>query len=583
MVKKHTCNLISQLVIIDGPDAWAQIENSGFVADWRNLGERDPKFTIYQEPPFVIAWYRIHGDIFEPVFCLGRDHIGGLVGVMSLARRRSDGALVHAGDFHAEYHGWVAKSECDQSFAEECLIALQGRYRLKRWRWNFLPRGTPPGLLNSSRLAGHGISCRVRIEASPLLDLTDDEHLLRLLKTKSIRNQINRYKKRGNFRLERIENIEQAARLFRVLRAQNDFRQEAVHGNRPFGDNPLKEPFFLERLKIPQANHFSVLMCDETPLSFHFGPCDRDTLVLGLTAFDPSESRNSPGKLHLIELAHMLKHEGFRRIDLTPGGDSYKEFLANGSLVLQQPTFYFTRVGKAVADMGWGIRQTIKRLLACASIPSERVPNALHIATGLLRKIRKITPTKLMCRMKKVIHEAHTYFQFCYDPETTLDPDDDPDVHVQCYGDLLTYDGFNPWLSRRELLSAAFTRFSAGETLYTICRDGNLVHYGWLAPGGRLHFLEGVDAVFRSPDKSIVLYDFFTHPTYRGQGLYQQNLRQMLRDLRRTETGLIFIGVLNDNQPSRRIIEKLGFKLVKIYSKRRFLFKCNYHLEDPRL
>src|SRR4029077_14787197 len=123
-------------------------------------------------------------------------------------------------------------------------------------------------------------------------------------------NQMNRFKKQGGFYLERIRDKERTRQLFKVLRSQCDFRQEVTQGVRPFADNPRKEPFFLERQNFPESNHFTVLWSNGRPASCHVGACGKDTLLLGLTAYDPTESLNSPGKVHLIELARMLKEEG---------------------------------------------------------------------------------------------------------------------------------------------------------------------------------------------------------------------------------------------------------------------------------
>jgi len=73
--------------------------------------KQDRKFSLLQEPAFVISWYRQHEALFEPIVCLGYDFSGELLGVMALARCREDGAITHAGDFHAEYSGWVALSD----------------------------------------------------------------------------------------------------------------------------------------------------------------------------------------------------------------------------------------------------------------------------------------------------------------------------------------------------------------------------------------------------------------------------------------------------------------------------------------
>jgi RimJ/RimL family protein N-acetyltransferase len=96
--------------------------------------------------------------------------------------------------------------------------------------------------------------------------------------------------------------------------------------------------------------------------------------------------------------------------------------------------------------------------------------------------------------------------------------------------------------------------------VYTLVEDGRLVHYGWLSERQQKSNISEVEQDFYLPPESAVLADFYTHPAARGKGLYQQSLRQMLRDAALVAgTRHIFIGVMADNLPSRHVIEKVGF------------------------
>jgi len=562
--KEQRAALAFELKIQIGAPVLPMITDRIFVSQWNKLAEQSRKFGLLQEPAFVISWYRQHERLFEPIVCLGHDFSGQLLGVMALARCREDGAIVHAGDFHAEYCGWIASSAIDERFVEECLIAVKKTLGLRQWAWKWLAPGSPVGFLSSPRLAQNGIFASFRTERSPVWNLDDPERLNQLLKTKSIKNQINRFTKKGGFFLERVRDKERTRQLLKHLRLQCDFRQEAIQGVRPFADNPCKEPFFVERQEYPESNHFTVLWSNDRPVSFHFGACNRDTLLLGLTAYDPTESRNSPGKVHLIELARMLREEGIRRIDLTPGGDQYKEFVANESQELVVPTFYFSRAAKLWADLVEAVRRTTKAALTLARIS----PNALR---ALPTRLRRATLGRLLKRIRRIFYENVVYLQYtteCKPSEAARDPE----IFVQRYEDLLLYDDDNPWLGRRQLLSAALKRFGSGETLYSASRGGKLLHYGWMTPGGQTHLLQGVNATFHSPSDSVVLYDFFTHPEYRGQSWYQRTLRQMLQDLSAAGVRRAFIGVLQGNESSQRAIENVGFSPYRSFGRRRILW-----------
>lgn len=562
-----------ELTVQIGPHVLPLITDRIFVSQWNKLAEQDRKFHLLQEPAFVISWYRQHETLFEPIVCVGHDSSGQLVGLMALARSREDHAITHAGDLHAEYCGWIALPAIDEGFVEECLIGIKKTLGVKRWTWKWLPPGSPVGFLTSRRLAENGIFASFRIERSPVWNLEDMDRFKQLVKTKSIKNQINRFKKMGGFFLERVRDKERTRQLLKTLRLQCDFRQEAIQGVRPFADNPCKQPFFVERQEFPESNHFTVLWSNDRPVSFHFGACNEDTLLLGLTAYDPTESRNSPGKVHLIELARTLKEEGFHRVDLTPGGDQYKEFFANDSQELVVPTFHFSRAAKLRADFVETVRRPMKVALAVARVSPDDFRQAISRLRTLPIRLKNSTPGKLLNRIKRIFYEDVVYLQ--YTTECKSGPTEvvrDPEIFAQRYEDLLLYEECNPWLDRRQLLSAALKRFSSGETLYSASRGEKLLHYGWVAPGGQSHFLLGVNVTFKSPSDSAVLYDFFTHPEYRRQGLYQRNLRKILRDLADAGIRKAFIGVLEGNESSRRAIENVGFSPYRSFRRRRILW-----------
>src|SRR5213593_228650 len=152
VAKEQRAALAFELKIQIGSHVLPLITDRIFVSQWNKLAEQSRKFSLLQEPAFVISWYRQHERLFEPIVCLGHDFSGQLLGLMALARCREDGAIAHAGDFHAEYSGWIASSAIDERFVEECLIAIKRTLGLKQWAWKWLAPGSPVGFLSSLRL-----------------------------------------------------------------------------------------------------------------------------------------------------------------------------------------------------------------------------------------------------------------------------------------------------------------------------------------------------------------------------------------------------------------------------------------------
>ena len=559
------------LKIITGVEVWTLLEDEFFLSSWLELAKKDRKVTVSQEPPFVIPWYKQYTSTYVPILCLAYDKKGALAGLMPLAKNINDDTLTHAGAGEAEYHGWIAHPEIDEDFPAECLIKLKNTSNIKTWQWRWLGPKTPVKWLSSQLLTNEGIYVRLRTQASPLWDLSDKAKYEKILKNRALRSKVNRYKRKGPYYIERITDKERTRELIDILRIQFDFRREAVNNVRPFGDDPNKASFYIERQNYPDNNHFTVLWSDHRPIAFHFGACDHDTLYLGLSSYDPVESKNSPGTLLLIELGKMLFEAGYRYLDLTPGGDQYKERFANAYQKLVEPKFYFNKQEKIKDDIIHQIKFIAKNILSHVTTDPHRIRD-LPIN---LRVVKRMTPTKVFRRIIRLIYDNPTYLLYRLLTETVeISSVRDPEINVQKYADLLVYTESNPWTTRRDLLSEALKRFSAGETLYSIIKKGILVHYGWMTNGGEEHRFTEVDMTFNSPPASIILYDFYTEPQFRRQGLYQRNMKQMILDACEMGAKEIYIGVRPDNLVSRRTIEKVGFFLFRTFSKKRFLWIC---------
>ncbi len=135
-----------------------------------------------------------------------------------------------------------------------------------------------------------------------------------------------------------------------------------------------------------------------------------------------------------------------------------------------------------------------------------------------------------------------------------------PTISKDSWSNLEAFDSHNGWVSRDVFLKEAKTRLANGEHVYTIAENGRLVHYGWAAAPVAHRYIPDAGQFAEFPGDSVYLYDFFTHPECRNRGIFQNSLKQILREwgatLRFEEA---FIGVDSANGPSRRAIEKIGF------------------------
>jgi RimJ/RimL family protein N-acetyltransferase len=137
----------------------------------------------------------------------------------------------------------------------------------------------------------------------------------------------------------------------------------------------------------------------------------------------------------------------------------------------------------------------------------------------------------------------------------------------------------------RDAYSASVSeRRTQGHHLYTFVEHGRLLHYGWLIP--QQH--QGDDArigmrLYPDPG-SAALYDFYTHPLARGRGLYTEALQQMVHEAIEVDgAAQVYIYVNDDNGPSRRVIENVGFEYLGGLVREQRLWRTRRYATDPRL
>lgn len=101
-------------------------------------------------------------------------------------------------------------------------------------------------------------------------------------------------------------------------------------------------------------------------------------------------------------------------------------------------------------------------------------------------------------------------------------------------------------------------RFALGHQLYLGQIEARVVAFGWRA-SGESRFGEPT-VTFTTPPGSGYLYDFVTHPDWRGQGCYPALLRAIIT----AETSLADFWIIHHsaNRASQRGIARIGFQIA---------------------
>jgi len=551
------------------------INEKSFIEVWEKLARQSDKITVIQERPFVLTWYSQYINKYQPVFLLGYNEKGCIVGIIPLAFSIKGKYLVHAGDGQAEYHGWLCEKEYDDEFPVMAMIEVKKHFNLRKWQWRPMPPRSYIGWFGSEYLRKNRIFVRKHREDSPVLDLSNEDKINKIRKNKSIQIKLNRYKKKSGFFIERITSKEKAKEIFEILADQCDFRQMARHESAPFGRDSNKKQFYIERLNFPESNHFTVLWSDNYPTAFHFGACDHNTVFWGLSSYNPLEERNSPGNILIIKMIELLKEEGFSYFDLTPGGAPFKEKFSSFHQEIFTPTFYFVRSDKIIADIKHFVRQSIKKFVVSIGAKPKAIKESSEKITNVLAEFRGLSPVKIFSKLFTYIYRKETchLYKFSIAQDGHYLKDITEKVDVNKYSDLLLYNDTNPDFKKKgDLFSSALKHFGSDDLLYTVVKEGILAQYAWMSKGGKNHSLDLVESEFVSPENSCFLNDFFTAPSFSGYDLEAKTISRMLIDSKQKNMQEVFINIPEKDLATRRMVESLGFKNVKEFQMIRFLW-----------
>jgi CelD/BcsL family acetyltransferase involved in cellulose biosynthesis len=548
-----TSELWMDFEIAGGSDAESLLEDSEFCSEWGRLCRHCSWATPFQGPDFARTWYRIYRDRFEPVLFLARDKFGALNGLLPLARSISGGGLVAAGSHQAEYQGWVCAPELADRFAEHVVRTLNSAFPGAILTLRYLPPGTPTGWFAS---AEGRRSCQLVSHRRPLLRLVGGKEILRSLNKKSNKSRLKRLERIGALEFLHIRDAKEFETLFDELIQYYDFRQAAVHDVSPFGGDDLKKPFHLALMGIPGLLHTTVLKVGGQLAAAHVGASGDKEVQLGIIAHNPLFARHSPGKFLILLLAQRLMEQGYERLDLTAGGDPYKDRFANGSDEVHTLVVFPSLKRRATAAIRSGLAQAAKRSLRTVGIDSGFVKSL--VSSLAVRDGNSLAA--LMPGVRKWIGRQRETCVYSLDATKVLHCAGSGRVRCNFPEDLLRYPKEGGGQSRRRFLSASLVRIENGLRIYTYAEGERLLVYGWLSQKQEEPFLGEAGQGFGFPTNSAFLFDFYELSPGWGKGLWVPLLQAMLRDAAEIQgTARTFVSVPAHHTTLRSAIEEVGF------------------------
>lgn len=543
----------ASIEVYSGAEAEPLLGSPEFQAQWRVLLRDCPWSTALQSPEFACTWYRYYKNRFTPLILVRHSPGGSLDGLLLLAIDTATRRLTFAGANQSEYNVWLALPG-QQTFINEALQSLS-QLGFASITFTYLPPGTPLEWLDS----GWKNQTTLRAVKRPLLTVSNPDAMTESLTKKKNRRRLEKLQAGQTLEFIELHTPQELDKHYEEIIDFCDFRQGAVHGSCPFRDDPQKRDFHRALMEQPGLMHVTAFQSGDRLLGAHIGMRNKEEVILGIVAHSPFLAELSPGKLHILQLGLMLHNQGFSRLDLTPGGDAYKDdrateydeahvltvFLDPKALASHQRSNRTREMAKGIARVLHLDRDRIARLRALAGKAASNPFRALRSLFRLLQ--RRIWSTSEM-RFYRI--EAA---QVQKPPAATARRDSLHDL--LCYEPAERNDR-----SKQSFLSDVMNRIGAGVHSYTVVRDNRLVHYGWLTERSAQSFITEVQHPYQYPPNSAVMWDFYTHPAYRGKGLYAQSLKQIMGDAAaKAGIDFIYIAVLADNFASRKAIERAGF------------------------
>jgi hypothetical protein len=227
--------------------------------------------------------------------------------------------------------------------------------------------------------------------------------------------------------------------------------------------------------------------------------------------------------MHILLLAQHLGDSGFQQLDLTSGGDSYKDQMADHVDSVYVLSINFRRLSHALEMGRIGLRTLLKRCLSgetkslvrkVTDFSSDPVAH-LKAVTGRVAPSGQIKPSK-----KYLEIDVSDFAQSCAEPV----------LRVNAISDLLLYAPSGKQdLSRRAFFEYAWRRLEAGDRSYTYVRNGVLVHCAWLRQPGKGDD-SGVGGSAKLSSNECLLWESFTHPGLDGEVIAQASLSQRIHD-----------------------------------------------------
>jgi CelD/BcsL family acetyltransferase involved in cellulose biosynthesis len=528
------------------------LDDPAFVAQWTNLCARCPWSTSYQLPAFATTWYRVYAQSFEPILVTAHTDAGELSGILALAASRADASLCIAGQEQSEYQTWINDPAQAKDFPAEAIAAVRKCFPDDVLEFRYLPPAVPLDWLSDQRVRANAVLVKKNRPLLRFSEMTEDS-----LNKANNKKRLKVLKKHGEIEFIRITDVDTLAAMLDDLIPCYDLRLGAMHGYEPFAQDPFRKQFQLELMKQPGLLHVSVLRVGKLLAAAHVNVCDKQQLHLHLICYNPLLAKHSPGKFHIHLLAQMLIADQYQEIDLTPGGDPYKERFANTHDTAHILSFHPTRISRFKAALCARGEALARRGLSTARIHPARARDLFQALHGLsFPKLCAAAAGSLRDRIG--LRPAIRLYTKHIGPRCAVAPDQAVFARDQI-DHLLSYRAPAGGVSRKQFLSDAVLRLEQGQHLYSCVQGGALRFIGWLMEHPSEVFVSRILPGLKRPENAALIMNLRSCDGQAQPELGSTCLATMLADLAGSNSATRAMMAVRPNHAALPLIEAAGF------------------------
>lgn len=545
--------------LIAGNLAHSLLNDDKFLNKWSTLYQNCPHATIFQDQSFICTWYETYRDKWQPVIIQSCNSTGNFIGLWLLAYNPETRTIAHAGAHQAEYHVWLSLPGEDIPFLSEAWAKLKRYFYFTELHFKYLPSGILSDILKS--VPGMGDYSVEKRHRRPLLYI--DDNVVKTLFSKRSKQKLNHLKKMGEIEFRRISDSIEFEQIFDELILFYDFRMGASNNIIPFQKDQLKRKFYSQLLYADKDSFFvSVTYLNNRPIAGGLSGLCKGTMHLYIGMHSPFLSMYSPGIIHMLQLCEHLHKEKINLVDLTPGGDLWKERFATTHDEVAHAIVFNSGLKKKQLELKNILSKQGKLFLIKIGIQPNKLKSILQKTCQNLRIASEII------KSRKWGNQDRELRMYIYNRNNTFIAVESLEDKIKrnSINDLLSFISNDSSPNCYEFLYEANTLMEKGASSYSVSLNNCLTANGWILKNQTVFKMAEIEQTITLPTKGDVLFGLYSHPKSSRLEINKALISHMLKEtIAHNETENVYIFVQAKNILMRQAIETMDFQYQESY------------------